>query len=380
TSISSILTGINILATILVYRAPGMSMWRMPVFVWDILVTFLMVLMAFPSLAAVMFMLLLDRHTGAKFFVAQGGGDPIIYQHLFWFFGHPEVYVMVLPAFGMITEIVGVFSHKPVFGYAGLVLSAFGIAGLSMSVWAHHMFTTGAVNDPFFSAMSYAIAVPTGIKFFNWIATMWRGAITYETPMLFSIGFMLNFLIGGVTGVMVASPPIDFHAEDSYFLVSHFHYVLGGGSMFAIFGALYFWWPKIWGVKLNEVMGRIHFALMMVGFNLAFFPMMYLGVMGMPRRVYTYPNLPGWAMLNFIETIGAAIITVGTALFVWNIVSSHARKREPLPDDPWDGGYSLEWATSSPPPEFNFHALPPIRSQRPAFDVHFPEYAKDSPG
>lgn len=380
-SLSTLLTGINILVTILVYRAPGMSMWRIPVFCWDVLVTFLLVLMAFPSLFVAMFSLLMERHLGAKFFDAAWGGDPVMYQHLFWFFGHPEVYVMILPAFGMITEIVGVNSRKPVFGYTGLVLSAFGIAGLSMSVWAHHMFVTGVVNDPFFSAMSYAIAVPTGIKFFNWIATMWHGEIELNTPMLFAIGFMLNFLNGGVTGVMVASPPIDFHVEDSYFLVSHFHYVLGGGSMFAIFGALYMWWPKIWGVKLNETLGKLHFWSMMIGFNLVFFPMMLLGVMGMPRRVYTYPNLPGWGTLNFIETIGAAIITVGTALFVWNIIVSHrnAEAQGPLPDDPWGGGQSLEWATSSPPPEFNFHALPPIRSKRPAFDLHYPEFAKDSP-
>ena len=380
-SLSTLLTGINILVTIMVYRAPGMTMWRLPVFCWDVVVTFLLVLMAFPALFVALFALLMERHLGAKFFDAPWGGDPIMYQHLFWFFGHPEVYVMILPAFGMITEIVGVFSRKPIFGYGGLVLSAFGIAGLSMAVWAHHMFTTGVVNDPFFSAMSYAIAVPTGIKFFNWIATMWRGEVTLETPMLFAIGFMLNFLNGGVTGIFVASPPIDFHVEDSYFLVSHFHYVLGGGSMFAIFGALYMWWPKIWGVKLDETLGKIHFWFMMIGFNLAFFPMMLLGVMGMPRRVYTYPNLPGWGTLNFIETIGAAIITVGTAVFIWNIIASHrnAEAQGPLPDDPWGSGQALEWATSSPPPEFNFYSLPPIRSKRPAFDVHYPEFAKDSP-
>jgi len=380
-SLSTTLTAINSLVTILVFRAPGMSMWRIPVFCWDVLVTFLLVLMAFPSLFVALFSLLLERHLGAKLFDAPWGGDPVMYQHLFWFFGHPEVYVMILPAFGMITEIVGVFSRKPIFGYSGLVLSAFGIAGLSMSVWAHHMFTTGAVNDPFFSAMSFAIAVPTGIKFFNWIATMWRGEISLDTPMLFAIGFMLNFLLGGVTGVMVASPPIDFNVEDSYFLVSHFHYVLGGGAMFAIFGALYMWWPKIWGVKLNERLGKLHFWSMMIGFNLVFFPMMLLGVAGMPRRVYTYPNLPGWGTLNFVETIGAAIITVSTAVFIWNIVMSHrtAEAQRPLADDPWGGGQALEWATSSPPPEFNFHALPPIRSKRPAFDLHYPEYAKDSP-
>ncbi|MBV8152402.1 MAG: cbb3-type cytochrome c oxidase subunit I [Candidatus Eremiobacteraeota bacterium] len=378
TSISGIVTAINFLATPILFRAPGMSMWRMPVFVWDMIATALLVLMAFPALTAVLAMLLLERHAGAKFFVAGSGGDAILYQHVFWFFGHPEVYVMILPMFGVVTEIFGVFSRKPVFGYSGLVLSAFGIAGLSMGVWAHHMFTTGAVDDPFFSAMSLLIAVPTGIKFFNWIGTMWRGAISFETPMLFAVGFLLNFLIGGITGVMVASPPIDFHVEDSYFLIAHFHYVLGGGSMFAIFAALYFWFPKIFGVKLNETLGRINFWTMFVGFNLTFFPMHFLGVMGMPRRVYTYADLPGWHELNLIASIGTLIITISVAVFVWNVVAS-SLARTPLPDDPWEGGYSLEWATSSPPPEFNFKSLPPIRSQRPAFDLHHPELAHTSP-
>ncbi|MBV8355406.1 MAG: cbb3-type cytochrome c oxidase subunit I [Candidatus Eremiobacteraeota bacterium] len=378
TSISGIVTAINFLATPILFRAPGMSMWRMPVFVWDMIATALLVLMAFPALTAVLAMLLLERHAGAKFFVAGSGGDAILYQHVFWFFGHPEVYVMILPMFGVVTEIFGVFSRKPVFGYSGLVLSAFGIAGLSMGVWAHHMFTTGAVDDPFFSAMSLLIAVPTGIKFFNWIGTMWRGAISFETPMLFAVGFLLNFLIGGITGVMVASPPIDFHVEDSYFLIAHFHYVLGGGSMFAIFAALYFWFPKIFGVKLNETLGRINFWTMFVGFNLTFFPMHFLGVMGMPRRVYTYADLPGWHELNLIASIGTLIITISVAVFVWNVIASRLA-RTPLPDDPWEGGYSLEWATSSPPPEFNFKSLPPIRSQRPAFDLHHPELAHTSP-
>ena len=378
TSISGIMTAINFLVTPIVFRAPGMSMWRLPIFTWEMIATALLVLMAFPPLATAFAMLLLDRHAGARFFDPGGGGDPVLYQHVFWFFGHPEVYVMILPFFGVITEVVAVFSRKPVFGYTGLVLSAFGIAGLSMGVWAHHMFTTGAVANPFFSALSFLIAVPTGIKFFNWIATMWRGAISYETPMLFAIGFMLNFLIGGITGVMVASPPLDYHVEDSYFLVAHFHYTLGGGSMFAIFAALYFWFPKIWGVKLGERLGRVHFALMFVGFNLAFFPMFLLGIMGMPRRVYTYPAQAGWGALNLASSAGVALITLATAVLVWNVIVS-MRKRFPLADDPWGSASSLEWATSCPPPEFNFRAIPPIRSKRPAFDLHYPEYAKDSP-
>jgi len=379
TSISSIVTSINLIVTILVLRAPGMSMWRIPIFCWDMIATALMAIMAFPSLTAVQFMLLLDRHLDAKFFNPAGGGDAILYQHLWWFFGHPEVYIMILPMFGAISEIIPVFSRKPIFGYSGLAISGVAIAGLSMTVWAHHMFTTGAVNDPFFSAMSYAIAVPTGIKFFNWIGTMWRGAISFETPMLFSVAFLLNFLVGGITGVMVASPPIDFQAQGSYFLVSHFHYVLGGGSMFAIFASLYFWWPKIWGVKLNERLGKIHAWMMFVGFNVVFFPMMLLGVAGMPRRTFTYPNLPHWGELNFIETIGAGIITVGIAVFAWNILVSHVFAHEKQPDDPWGAGNALEWATTSPPPEFNFTSLPPIRSKRPAFDLHYPEFAGDSP-
>jgi cytochrome c oxidase subunit I len=378
TSISGIMTAINFLVTPIVFRAPGMSMWRIPIFTWEMIATALLIMMAFPPLTTAFAMLLLDRHAGARFFDPGSGGDPVLYQHIFWFFGHPEVYVMILPFFGVITEVVAVFSRKPVFGYTGLVLAAFAIAGLSMGVWAHHMFTTGAVANPFFAGMSFLIAVPTGIKFFNWIATMWKGAISYETPMLFAIGFMLNFLIGGITGVMLASPPIDYHAEDSYFLIAHFHYTLGGGSMFAIFAALYFWFPKIWGAKLDEALGRVHFALMFVGFNLTFLPMFFLGVMGMPRRVYTYPAQEGWGVLNSTASVGTALITIGTAVLVWNVIAS-VRKKEVLPDDPWGGGYSLEWATSCPPPEFNFRALPPIRSKRPAFDLHHPEYAKDSP-
>jgi cytochrome c oxidase subunit I len=368
TSISAILTAVNFITTTFLYRAPGMTMWRIPIFTWEMLATSLLVLMAFPTFATDLALLFIDRHLGGHFFDASGGGNPILYQHLFWFFGHPEVYIMILPYFGIISEIVAVFSRKPIFGYAGLVLSAFAIAGLSMGVWAHHMFTTGAVDNAFFSAVSFLIAVPTGIKFFNWIGTMWRGSLVLSTPMLFSIGFMLNFLIGGISGVMVASPPIDFQAEDSYFLVAHLHYVLAGGSLFALFAAVYFWFPKVYGLRLSERLGRWCFGLLFIGFNVTFFPMHLLGAMGMPRRVETYPDLPGWGALNAISTLGSVIMAFGVVLFVCDIVTS-LRRREIAGGDPW-GGYSLEWWTSSPPPEHNFDSLPPIRSERPVFDAH----------
>ncbi len=374
TSVSGILTAVNFMTTTFLYRAPGMTMWRLPIFTWEMIATSLLILMAFPSLAAVLSMLFIDRHLGGRFFDAAAGGNPVLYQHLFWFFGHPEVYIMILPYFGVITEIIPVFSRKPVFGYTGLVLSAFAIAGLSMGVWAHHMFTTGVVANGFFSAVSFLIAVPTGIKFFNWVGTMWRGSIALTTPMLFAIGFMLNFLIGGITGVMIASPPIDFHAEDSYFIVAHFHYVLGGGTLFAIFAAIYFWCPKVFGKRLSERLGRWCFALLFVGFNMTFFVMHFLGVMGMPRRVYTYPALPGWGDLNMIATIGSVVMAAGVLVFIWDVITA-SLSREMAPSDPW-GGYSLEWWTTSPPPEFNFTSLPPIRSERPVFDAHHPELAK----
>jgi cytochrome c oxidase subunit 1 len=366
-SISTILTAVNFTTTVLVYRAPGMTMWRMPIFTWEMVATSLLILVAFPPLTAVLAMLLIDRRLGGHFFDPAMGGSAILYQHLWWFFGHPEVYVMILPFFGIITEVVATFSRKPVFGYTGLVLSAFAIAGLSMTVWAHHMFTTGAVVDPFFSGMSFLIAVPTGVKFFNWIGTMWRGRIRLATPMLFALGFLFNFLIGGVTGVMVASPPIDFQARDSYFLVAHFHYALGGGSLFAAFAAIYFWFPKMFGYLLRERLGAWHFWLLLAGFNLTFFPQFLLGMMGMMRRVYTYPGIPAWGELNALSSLGAAIQFAAVAVFAANLIVS-ARKRIPAGDDPW-GGYTLEWATTSPPPELNFERLPPIRSERPAYDL-----------
>ncbi len=366
TSISTIVTIINLLVTIFLFRAPGMTMFRIPIFTWEIVATGVLILMAFPPLAAVLFMLLIDRHLGGHFFDPAMGGNPILYQHLFWFFGHPEVYVLILPYFGIITEIVATFSQKPVFGYVGMVISAFAIAGLSLGVWAHHMFTTGAVSNPFFSGISFLIAIPTGVKFVNWIGTMWKGSILLETPMLFAIGFMLNFLIGGITGILIASPPIDYAAHDTYFIVQHFHYTIGGGSMFALFGALFFWFPKIFGVRLNETLGKISFFLLFIGFNVTFLPMGFMGLEGMARRVYTYPAIAHLPLLNAIASAGAAVMCAGVLVSLANVAVSYL-KRAPVPDDPWRG-YSLEWLTSSPPPEFNFHALPPIRSKNPAWD------------
>jgi cytochrome c oxidase subunit 1 len=370
-SVATILTAINFVTTVFVYRAPGMTMWRIPIFTWEMVATSLLIFMAFPALAADLLLLFVDRHLGGHAFDPAGGGSPILYQHLFWFFGHPEVYVMILPYFGVISEIIPVFSRKPIFGYTGLVLAAFAIAGLSMGVWAHHMFTTGAVDDPFFSFMSFLIAVPTGVKFFNWIGTMWRGSISFATPMLFSLGFLLNFLLGGITGVMVASPPIDFQAHQSYFIVAHMHYVLGGGSLFAIFAALFFWWPKMFGRKLKERPGKLCFWLLFIGFNVTFLPMHVMGLEGMPRRVFTYPDTGHLALLNAIATAGSYLMVVGVLVFAWNVVVS-AFDREPVGPDPWHAN-SLEWATSSPPPEYNFERLPPIRSERPVFDARHPE-------
>ena len=366
-SIATIMVAINFVVTIFLYRAPGMNMWRMPIFTWEMLATALLILMAFPSLAAVVCELLLERHYGAAFFNQMHGGDPILYQHLFWFFGHPEVYVMILPYFGVIAEVISVFSRKPVFGYVGLVLSAFAIAGLSMGVWAHHMFTTGAVANGFFSGMSFLIAVPTGVKYWNWIGTMWKGKIQLSAAMLFAVGFLFNFLIGGVTGVMVASPPIDYHAEDSYFIVAHFHYTLGGGALFAMFAAVYYWFPKIAGIRLTEGLGKLSFWLIFAGFNMTFLPQFVMGIEGMPRRVYTYAASADLPWLNLLSSIGTLIIVFGVAAFVANLIFSKIAS-VPAGPNPW-GGSTLEWAAASPPSEFNFESLPPIHSERPLWDL-----------
>jgi cytochrome c oxidase subunit 1 len=365
--ISSILGAINLITTIFGLRAPGMGMFRMPIFTWNILVTSLLILFAFPPLTAAFAMLFIDRHLGGAIFDAARGGDAILWQHIFWFFGHPEVYILILPFFGVITEIISVFSRKPVFGYAAFVLATVSIASLSMAVWAHHMFTTGAVDLPFFSLMSFAIAVPTGIKFFNWIATMWGGQLTFPTPMLWAIGFLYLFLIGGITGIILASPALDFHVQDTYFVVAHFHNTLIGGTVFAIFAATYYWFPKMTGRLLSERLGRLHFGLWVIGFTLTFVPQYQLGLLGMPRRITDYAAASGWSELNAVSTVGSLVLGLGVIPFlvaVWRAL----RRPADAPDDPW-GGYTLEWATSSPPPTHNFTSLPRIRSNRPLFDA-----------
>jgi cytochrome c oxidase subunit I len=372
--VSGILGAVNLVTTILRMRMPGMTMFRMPLFTWGVLVTQLLILFAFPPLTAVLAMLFLDRNFGAVLFDATAGGSQLLYQHIFWFFGHPEVYIIILPIFGIISEVIPVFSRKPLFGYRAMVFAFFGIASLSFGVWAHHMFATGAVYLPYFSAMSLLIAVPTGIKVFNWIGTMWRGAITFSTAMLMALGFILVFVLGGITGVMIASPPIDWHVNDTYFIVSHFHYIMVGGLLYGMFAGFYFWFPKLTGKLLSEKLGRWHFWTFLVGFNLTFFPQYLVGLDGMPRRIADY-TIDRWTSANQVSTAGTYLMAVSILVFLWNFWRS-IRRGEPAGDDPWEGN-SLEWATTSPPPHHNFQALPEIRSERPVFDAR---HGQDHPG
>ena len=378
--VGTILGAVNMITTIVTLRAPGMTMFRMPIFTWNILLTTLMVILVFPLLAAALLASEADRQLGAHVYDASTGGA-LLWQHLFWFFGHPEVYIVALPFFGIVSEIIPVFSRKPIFGYKGLVAATFGIAMLSMSVWAHHMFATGQVLLPFFSLLSFLIAVPTGIKFFNWIGTMWRGQITFETPMLFAIGFLITFLLGGLSGVMLAAPPLDFHVSDSYFVVAHFHYVLFGTIVFAVYGGVYFWFPKMTGRMLDEKLGKVHFWLTFIGFHTTFLVQHWLGNEGMPRRYGDYlatDGCPGhggtvcFSTLNTVSTIGAFILGASTLPFLYNVWKSYKTGPIVEVDDPWGHGMSLEWATSCPPPLRNFDRIPRIRSERPAFDLHFP--------
>ncbi|HEX6424181.1 MAG TPA: cytochrome c oxidase subunit I [Acidimicrobiales bacterium] len=378
TGVSGVLTGVNIVATVIAMRAPGMRMFRLPIFTWNMLVTSVLVLMVFPVISAAAVMLFADRQFGAHIYdpVAQDGvvGSPLLWQHLFWFFGHPEVYILVLPYFGVITEILPVFSRRPVFGYAGLVFATIAIAVLSVGVWAHHMFTTGAVLLPFFIGFSMLIAVPTGVKYFNWIGTLWGGSLTFPPPMLFALGFLFSFVMGGVTGVMLASAPIDFHVHDSYFVVAHMHYVMFGGSVFALFAGLYYWWPKFTGRLLSPGLGKVHFWMMFVGFHATFLVQHLLGLEGMPRRVADYRTGDGFTGLNQFSTIGSFLLGASTLVFLWNVVQTgRGRLGSVAGDDPW-GGHTLEWATTSPPPPESFAGpLPPIRSQRPVWDQRYPD-------
>ncbi|TWH22160.1 aa3-type cytochrome oxidase subunit I [Prauserella rugosa] len=369
--LGTILGAVNMITTIVCLRAPGMTMWRMSLFTWNILFTSVLVLAAFPILTAALLGLFADRMLGAHVFDPANGGA-ILYQHLFWFFGHPEVYIVALPFFGIITEIIPVFSRKPLFGYRLMVFATMGITALSFVVWAHHMFATGAVLLPFFSFLTFAIAVPTGIKFFNWIGTMWKGHITFESPMLWSVGFLVTFLLGGLTGVLLAAPPADFHVHDSYFVVAHFHYVLFGTIVFATFAGIYFWFPKFTGRMMDERLAKLHFWLTFIGFHTTFLVQHWLGSEGMPRRYADYLPSDGFTALNTVSTIGAFILGASMLPFVWNLMRSWRFGEPVTADDPWGYGNSLEWATTSPPPRHNFLELPRIRSERPAFELHYP--------
>lgn len=367
----TIMGGVNFITTIITMRAPGMTMWRMSVFTWNTLVTSLLVILVFPVLAAAFFGLAADRIFGAQIYTGVGGA--ILWQHLFWFFGHPEVYIIALPFFGIVSEIFPVFSRKPIFGYKTLIYATIAIAALSMTVWAHHMYVTGSVLLPFFALMTMLIAVPTGVKIFNWVGTMWRGSITFETPMLYSLGFLVTFVFGGLTGVILASPALDFHLSDTYFVVAHFHYVVFGTVVFAMFAGFYFWWPKWTGKLLNERLGRIQFWLLFIGFHTTFLIQHWLGVMAMPRRYYTYLPADGITWGNQLSTVGSVILASSMIPFLLNVYITHRRAPKVTVDDPWGYGRSLEWATSCPPPRHNFTSIPRIRTESPAFDLNHPE-------
>ncbi|GAA0994624.1 aa3-type cytochrome oxidase subunit I [Subtercola frigoramans] len=382
----TILGGVNFITTIITMRAPGMTMFRMPIFTWNTLVTSILVLMAFPPLAAALSGLGVDRVFDGHIFDAANGGV-LLWQHLFWFFGHPEVYIIALPFFGIISEVLPVFSRKPIFGYKTLVYATISIAALSVTVWAHHMYVTGSVLLPFFSLMTMLIAVPTGVKIFNWVGTMWRGSVTFETPMMWAIGFLITFTFGGLTGVILASPPLDFHVSDSYFVVAHFHYVVFGTVVFAMFSGFYFWWPKWTGKMLNEKLGQWHFWLLFIGFHTTFLIQHWLGVVGMPRRYATYSPDDGFTWMNQISTIGAFLLASSMIPFFLNVYITARKSPKVTVNDPWGYGRSLEWATSCPPPRHNFTSIPRIRSESPAFDLNHPEAgvpvgvgpAKDAP-
>jgi cytochrome c oxidase subunit 1 len=366
-------SAINVIVTIISMRCKGMTLARMPLFVWLMLVVSFMVIMALPPLTAAQIMLLLDRYLGAHFFDTQAGGSAVLWQHFFWLFGHPEVYILVLPGFACASEIIPVFSRKPIFGRAAMIGATVAIGLVSVSVWAHHMFAVGMapVSNIFFVASTMLVGVPTGIKIFNWMATMYGGKIRFDTPMLFCVAFLFQFLIAGLTGIMLAAAPLDWQLTDSYFVVAHFHYTLLGGLLFTLFGGLYYWFPKATGRMLSETLGKWHFWLLVIGFHMTFDTLHFAGIRGMPRRIYTYAAGRGWDTLNLVASIGVIFQAVAIACLIWNIVRS-LRKGAPAGNDPWDA-WTLEWGTSSPPPEYNFAVLPEVRSSRPLWDLKHPE-------
>jgi heme/copper-type cytochrome/quinol oxidase subunit 1 len=375
--ISSLVGALNFIVTILRLRAPGMSINRMPLFVWMTMITSFLLVFALPSLTVASALLLFDRHLGTHFYQAGAGGDPLLWQHLFWSFGHPEVYILILPAFGMISEILPVFSGKPIFGYTFVAWSGVAIGFLSFTVWAHHMFAVGlpTVAQAFFASSTTLIAIPTAVKVFNWVATLYKGRLRFDAPMLFAVGFIAMFLIGGLNGAALAVVPFDYQVTDTYFVVAHIHYVLFGGSVFGIFAGMFYWFPKMFGRKLDETLGKIQFWLFLIGMNLTFFPMHILGILGEPRRQYTYPPNLGWDSLNLAASLGVLFLIVGVLIFLVNLVKTFAVKPAvPMADDPWDA-FTLEWATSSPPPPENFKSIPVVRSRRPLWDMKHPDKA-----
>ena len=367
--ISSLVGAVNFVCTIHNMRSRGMSWMRLPLFVWAIEIYSLLLILVIPVIATGLTMLLLDRQVGTHFFLPDEGGNALLYQHLFWFFGHPEVYIIILPAMGVISEVIPVFSRKPIFGYKAIAFSTIAIGFYSMLVWAHHMFSVGLPSflNVFFMLSSMVIAVPTGVKIFNWLATTWRGNLIFDTAMLWALGFIAVFTIGGLSGIFLAAFPVDWQVTDTYYVVAHMHYVLFGGSVFGIFAGLYYWWPKIFGRMLDERLGKAQFWLVFLGFNLTFFPQHMLGLLGMPRRVYTYSEHGLWQTYNLISSIGSGVMAIGLALFVVNVVQT-SRKGQRAVNDPWIAD-TLEWYTTSPPPPHNFDRLPYITSARPLRDL-----------